>query len=373
MTAFTRLGSSLWDWEPWTELSAEARLLWLALYTSAEAKRHVPGLWQGGFAAMADAARMPVDVVITALDALIERDLVEYDRKTRVLRLCELPDAGEYPTNGKVILGWWTKFNTVPACQVRDAHVRTIALLLETGSKLQRSRASKDVTANHQEAWATTFGTIVVPSPRRRGVRRLAESDTSTHHQPSLFPSKAAAESPVQQNDGSSPQVGVDPVDNSASLRQSNEIRGPETLSDRVWDRNRIPDPGSRIPEFFSDSGSGTEPGAEHVQPPRTAPALALVPPYSAVEVLAEMAKGNWDPAFDFSHQAALGAIIPSWVSQRITMDDVKLLAEYSVHSQRRLSARWMLGCDMAAEVGVARRALEWRDVRSQAMSKSLP
>ena len=376
MTAFTRLGSSLWDWEPWTELpTAEAKLMWLALYTSAEAKRHVPGLWQGGFGAMADAARMPVDVIISALDVLIDREMVEYDRKFKVLRLCELPDAGEYPTNGKVIRSWWTRFNTVPACPVRDAHVRTIGWILDTGSKLVKSRSSKEVTMNHQEAWSETFGTIVVPSPRRRGVRRLAESDTSTHHQPSLFPSKAAAESSVQQTDASYPQDQCPAVDNSASLRQSNKINGPETLSDRVSDRNRIPDPGSRIPEFFSDSGSGTGAGGEHVPPQqaRQAPALTLVPPYSANEVLAEMAKGNWDPAFDFGLQAALGAIIPSWSAQGVTLDDFKLLAEYSVHSQRRLNTRWMLGCDMVAEVGVARRSLEWRDVRSAAMSKSLP
>ena len=104
MTAFTRLGASLWDWEPWTELpTAESRLLWLALYTSAEAKRHVPGLWQGGFGAMSDAARMRTDVVIEALDVLIDRYLVEYDRKFKVLRLCELPDTDEYPTNNKMI------------------------------------------------------------------------------------------------------------------------------------------------------------------------------------------------------------------------------------------------------------------------------
>ena len=133
MTAFTRLGSSLWDWEPWTDLAPLPRVLWLALYTSAEAKRHVPGLWHGGIPSMADAARLPPDDVIDALDKLLQRELVEYDAKLRVLRLCELPDAGEYPSNGKVILGWWTKFRTVPQCPVHDSHV-----------KLLRGSATKD-------------------------------------------------------------------------------------------------------------------------------------------------------------------------------------------------------------------------------------
>jgi hypothetical protein len=373
MTAFTRLGSSLWDWEPWVELpTAESRLLWLAFYTSAEAKRHVPGLWQGGFGAMADAARMPVDVVISALDVLITRELVEYDRKFKVLRLCELPDAGEYPTNGKVIRSWWTRFNTVPQCPVRDAHVRTISWILETGSKQVRSRTSKDVTVNHLEAWSETFGQIVVPIPRRRGVRSLAESDTGTNVQPSLFPSQASYESPVHRNEPGCPQVQSHAVDNSDSVRQLNDINGPETLSDRVSDRNRIPDPGSRIPEFSSsDSGSGMVVGGERT--PTQRPALSLVPPYSAAEVLAEMAKGNWDPAFDFTLQPALGAMIPAWVAQGVGLADLALLAEHSVHSQRRLNVRWMLGCDMKAEVSTARRALEWRDVRAQAMAGSLP
>lgn len=371
MTAFTRLGSSLWDWEPWTDLpSAEARLLWLALYTSAEAKRHVPGLWQGGFAAMADAARMPVDVVITALDVLIDRGLVEYDRKTRVLRLCELPDAGEYPTNGKVILGWWTKFNTVPACPVRDAHVRTIAWILDTGSKLVRSRSSKEVTAHHQEAWSTTFGTVVVPTERRRGVRRLAESDTSTHVQPSLFQSKASPETPPQNSDAGSPQDQCRPVDNSAALHQLNKNNSPETLSDTLSDRNRIPDPGSRIPDLFSDSGSG-KPGQGQQQDGAGRPALTLVPPYSASDVLAELSKGIWDQQFDLSHQAALGAIIPTWVSLRVTLDDVKRLAEYSLHSRQSGNLRWLLGCDIVAEVSKARRLLDWRDAKAQAVASS--
>src|SRR5690349_17629174 len=110
MTAFTRLGSGIWDWEPWTRLGASARVLWLAIYTAAEGRRCVPGLWHGGVPTMADAARMQPDEARDALDQLLEHELVEYDPKTRVLRLCVLPDAGEYPSNGNVIKSWWTRF-----------------------------------------------------------------------------------------------------------------------------------------------------------------------------------------------------------------------------------------------------------------------
>src|SRR5882724_5806912 len=95
LSAFTRLGSALWNWEPWVTRTEITRLFWLALYTSGEAKRHVPGLWQGGFPSMADAARISPDKVIDALDELLDHEMVEYDPKTRVLRLCMLPDPGE--------------------------------------------------------------------------------------------------------------------------------------------------------------------------------------------------------------------------------------------------------------------------------------
>lgn len=373
MTAFTRLGSSLWDWEPWTDLAAPPRILWLALYTSAEAKRHVPGLWHGGIPSMADAARMAPDDVIAALDTLLERDMVEYDVKYRVLRLCELPDPGERPSNGKVILGWWTRFRTVPACPVRDSHVRLLAWICDEGSKL----SGKEFTPNHKAAWDETFGTIVVPQPRRRGVRRLADSDTGTQVQPSLFSplpmALGSGNGIAPQGEAGYPQHPQPAVDNSAALHQLKEIRGPETVSDTVSDTNRIPDPGSRIPDLLSSSG---EVGTGGVWPGRGPwPALALVPPFTAAEVICEMAQGRWwDPAFDRTHQNALSAMISTWAATAgVTLADFALLREYSAISGQRMSVRWLVGCDIASEISKARRTLDLRDVRANAMADSTP
>jgi hypothetical protein len=369
MSAFTRLGSAIWDWEPWTELGATARVMWLALYTSAEAKRHIPGLWQGGIPSMADAARMAADDVRMALDQLLERELVEYDPKFRVLRLCDLPDAGEYPTNGNVIRSWWTKFNTVPGCPVRDAHVRTIAWILDTGSKRLRGQDQK-VTANHQQAWSETFGTIVVPASRRRGLRRLADNDTGTPSQPSLFPSKAISvpnDSPVGKIPTASyPQETSLSVDNSAVLRQSNEISGPERVTERVYETlsvtNGIPDLGSRISDLSSLSGGG----GGHDSGMR--PTLVLVPPYTAIHVLEWLARGLWDQTFDKAYQDALGALISRWSSDGVTQDDWRVLAEYNAISGRRWNARFLVGCDIQAEIATARKTLDWRDVRAKDM-----
>lgn len=368
MTAFTRLGSSIWDWEPWTELEAMPRLLWLAMYTSAEAKRHVPGLWHGGLPSMADAARMKPDDVIYALDTLLERDLVEYDPKFRVLRLCELPDCGEYPNNGKVILGWWTRFQTVPTCPVRDAHVRTLEWICTEGAK----RSGKTFTPHHMEAWQGTFARIAIPAPRKRGVRRLADSDTGTQVQPSLFAPLAGAvplgSGIAPQGESSYPQVSCLPVDNSAALHQPNKIRAPETVSDTVSDTNRIPDPGSRIPDLSSLSGEGGWGGGHE----SGRPVLTLVPPYAVADVLRELAAGPWDPASDRTHQNAIGALISTWVAQGWGVAEFALLAEYNRHAGRRWNARALVGCDLRAELETARRTLDWREAQV-AMMRGAP
>ncbi len=315
---------------------------------------------------MADAARMQPDQVLGALDHLLDRELVEYDPKTRVLRLSMLPDAGEYPSNGRVIRGWWTKFKTVPECGVRDAHVNTLRWIMTHGALV----SGKLVTADHQSTWDDTFGRIAIPTPRRRGVRRLADSDTSTHAQASLFATSTMALPPGISGEASYPQSPVESVDKSVSVRQMNEIRGPETVcetvSDTVSHTHRIPDPGSRIPEssFLSGSGEGGLGGGHASGKPR----FTLVPPYSAVQVLHELAQGPWDRSLDSGCQEAVGAMIPTWVAAGIIGADFRVLAEYNAHSNRRWSARLLLGCDLVTEISTARKVLDWRAVREAAM-----
>jgi hypothetical protein len=364
VTAFTRLGSCLWHWEPWVGLPSErAKLLWLALYTTGAAKRNAPGLWEGGISSMTDASHMDVGDIIGALDTLLERAMVEYDTKVRVLRLCVLPDAGEYPSNGKMVRGWWTRFRSVPECDVRDAHVTTLRWIIDTGAR----QAGRSVSADHENAWHDTFAQVKIPPPRRRGVRQVADSDTSTHVQPSLFSTAfGSGNGFTPQSDPSCPQNLQQAVNNSASLRQPNEIGGPETVSDTVSDTNRIPDPGSRIPEIWISSGEGERGRGDRL-------VLALVPPYTVGDILREVAKGKWDPAFDRACQDALSAMIPVWVAARVTLDDFALLREYSASGGPSMSARWLLGCDLVAEISRARTVLNWRDAQAKAMANSPP
>lgn len=360
MTAFTRLGAGLWTWEPWVALRcAEAQLLWLALYTTSAARRNAPGLWQGGIPVMAEASNLAPDAVVSSLDRLITQELVEYDPKYRVLRMCALPDPGEYPANGNGIRSWWTRFGTVPECGVRDAHVPTLRWILEEGARRGRKRGSSAVLSqDHERAWQETFATVHVPSSRRRGVRTLLNSDTSTHAQPSLFASpNGSSEGTYSQGRAS----GREHVDNSDSLHQSNEIRGPETVPGTVTATNRIQDLGSRISSGEGEGGRGAR------------PVLALVPPYTGADVMTELVRGEWDRTHDRTHQDALSAMIPVWVAEGVTLADFAVLAEHSRMAHQKRNLRWLLGCDLAGEIHRAKLAVDWRDVTARNMADSMP
>lgn len=356
MTTFTRLGSSIWDWDPWTSLDSDAtrvgllaQKLWLALYTSSEAKRHAPGLWQGGIPSMADAARMPADEVVQALDRLLERDLVEYDQKYRVLRLCELPDPGEFPSNGKVVLSWWTRFKSVPPCPVRDAHVRTLRWIMDEGAR----QRGAPLTPDHESAWRGTFGTVQIPAPRRRGIRRLADSDTGTQVQPSLFGRSGSGNGIQGGQDQNSPQNDPQVVDNHASMRQHNQINNSDTVSDTISDTNRISDLGSRI-LASGEGGLGGEVG------PR--PVLTLVPAYTVDDVLREMRQGRYESNFDTTHLEALVERVQKWVAMRVPLDDFRVLAQATTVFGGVWNARRLAGCDLQTEAASARRTLAERE-----------
>lgn len=205
MSSFTRLGAALWSWEPWVALGPVthgpmAQVLWMALYTSPEAKRAVPGLFHGSVGTMAEASRMQPDDTWTALNVLLDREMVEFDQRARVLRMCApephtpLPDAGEFPMNGKTICGWWNRFKTIPDCQVRNAHVATLWWIVETGARAASSETRKTLgmgdgkpTPSHMAAWEKEFARVPTPPKRRRGVRQLGDTDSATSVQPSLF------------------------------------------------------------------------------------------------------------------------------------------------------------------------------------------
>jgi hypothetical protein len=268
----TRISPRLWSWQPWVSLpTVHARLLWLALYTTPEAKRMPAGLWHGGIGALAEAATMGADDVISSVSTLLDRRLIEYDKANRVIRLTELPDRGERPHNGSVIRGWWTSFKSVPQCAVRDAHVPFLAWLAEP------------FTNDHQRAWDDTFATVKTPKGR---VGTRSVTDPTSERQPDLF----------QVNSGSPDTVS-------------------DTVSDTVWD------PGSGI----RDQGSGSEREGGGKKPPL---------PFTVAELLAaldESSGGRFRGTGPFDRRlgSPITAVIRELDAQGLGMDDVRQVGQW--------------------------------------------
>jgi hypothetical protein len=287
-TTFTKVGGDAMNWERLRPVPIVGRYLYWGLYVSH--RRALIGLWNAGLPTIADAAKMAPDDALAGLDALLEHDLVEYDRHREVLRLTELPDRCERPQNPSHLQSIWTRFRAVPACQVRDAHVRTLEWLIAGMDEAPKP--------SMVEQWGKTFGTIPVPAPRKRGVRRLLDSDTSTSAQPSLFTNPSETVVLIAKQD---------------------------TVSDTVSDtlRSTIYDLGSSS----SDLGE-SKPQAIH---------LGLVPlsadPFTATEMLEAVAAeshGRFAPGpVDERLHEALSATIRACVTAEVGLPDLRVVGKW--------------------------------------------
>jgi len=278
MSSFTRLSALVWEWPRLTALDFVARAFWVLLYTAPHARKGVPGIWHGSVSSMADAARMEIDEASRCVDLLIDKELVEYDPRHRVLRLMELHDAGEWPSNPNIMLSWWKRFQDVPECGVRDAHVQTIRWMLDRGARDAANNVSRKPTAKHEDIWAQTFGTVTIPVTRRRGVRRLADfyNDTSTEVQGGLFAVPIpSAPSKLPPSDSEQPfQTDINPQDDAGSVdcADLNKISTPETLSKGSGE-------GEGEGEGAISDLSSLRGGSGEISTAHTRPVLTLVPP----------------------------------------------------------------------------------------------
>lgn len=236
MSLFTKIGTGLWNWDPFRRLERNyddvvgrcTKLFWLGLYTTPEAKMVVPGMFLGSITTMADACRIPADDARTYLHRLVEDDMVEYDIERRVLRMVALPDYGESPTNGKAILGWWRRFQTVPECNVRNAHVSTLRWIIDEWCR----HSGKALSHDHANAWSQTFGQISVPLAKRRSPKHV-QTDLFTASDPFLSGSpksnnldRNTCSTRVEQD----PDPDLDPGSQSPEERGSGGERPPPPL-----------------------------------------------------------------------------------------------------------------------------------------------
>jgi len=309
-TTYTKVGGDLFNWERLRPLEIATRYLWVGLYISH--RRTIIGLWNAGLPTIADVAKMQPDDALTALDELLQHDLVEYDRNKDVLRLTEFPDRCERPQNPSHLQSIWTRYRGVPNCPVKYAHVETLEWLLT--DPIEAPKPSMI------EQWQKTFGTIPPQAHRKRGVRRLLDdSDTSTAVQPSLFTQSG---SPV-----------VHPTKS-------------DTVSDTVSPHPLIYDQRSKISDLpIRESNGRAEIELPIVYgeiplgvPPPTRPSLALVPlpadtPFTIDQMLHELeaeSAGRFAAGpLDHRLSEPLYATIRACGESRVGLDDLRVVGRW--------------------------------------------
>lgn len=331
MGDFTSLGAKIWRWRRWRVLDAHTRLFWLGLYTSLHAKQYPPGLWKGGISVMVEETGYTGEQVVRSLDRLLAADLVEYDEENAVLRMTELPDAGEWPSQANWLKGWWNRFKMVPECAVRDAHIPTLRWILDEGARERGNVVSHNV----EQAWLDTFARVTIPPMQRRGVLRLeGNSDTSTAVQPSLFSGLLSPPTPEL-------------LPGASRVPEATSSEGSETLD---YDSGNVSHATagrpSNNPRTTLDRGSGIGIGTGSLSSggigglstgpgdaPVARPTLVLVPPPGAftVDGLAALWKGSpyWPPVLADGQRFDLGHAIAALPAAAAAVDVLALLGQY--------------------------------------------
>jgi len=337
---FTRVGVNLWHCPWFVELEDREQVLWLVLYSSAAAKRSVPGLWHGGIGTIADACpHWASSKVLSSLDVLIDRELAQFDRNYSVLRLTRFPDGGERAHNALALAGWWNRFRLVPQCRVRDAHVASLRWLLDQG----------EVGEKMCEVWRQTFATISESSSSSGAARssRLTDSDTSTGAQPSLFGSVNL------------PSEGIQEVtDTRGGTKHPSRMDAPSTGSGS----------GSGL---GSGSGSGSPDGVVVGSVGAGQGLQLVVPEYTAEEFLSELARGYGTGVASVhavvrdTLRAALYATIRDLSARGIPLVDVSLAGKLAASAMPPLQRQWPschpdeLLCVWASQPGVVVSAIQ--------------
>jgi hypothetical protein len=208
---------------PVRHLDPVALKLWMVIYT----KSIIPGLWTGDVQDLSSQSFLSAEDTLRGLDELRSRELIEFDRAHRVLRLTQLPDAGEWPAAPTILKSWWGHFNRkVQACPVRDSHVSVLRWLVDEGARQSSKNTSGRPSALHEQIWSETFASVGIPVPRRRGVQRFGESGLETVNQPSLFALLEPRPSQVVETETDS-STGVD----KSGPREINTLSGSERVS----------------------------------------------------------------------------------------------------------------------------------------------
>lgn len=344
---YTAIGSLLHRWKPLRALmhapddllGNAAKHLWLQLYTIPEAKSGLPGLLAVSINGIAEATGNAPELVRSLLDRLIEHELIEYDIAESVLRFTQLPDTLEYPHNANVIKGWWRRYRNIPNCPIKAAHVVTLRWLLDERTR-ETGKAPPEWLVS---SWADTFGTISVPAPRRRGVRRL---------QMNLFP-ESSDSGPEPSGNGSAVMDEGRSVTKIASDPKPKEIKVRETVSEPF--PNGPEQDRDQVSVSSSGSGGGSGEGHDTGNASSSRPHLALVPestpygPEALLRTLERDSHGNFVGHHTDALLPALRDVVAQLCAHGVTLADLALLSSWlgrglevaGRDGQRYLGAWW--------------------------------
>lgn len=365
---FTRIGFLFWEWQPVRHLDPVALKLWMVIYT----KSIIPGLWTGDVPDLASQSFLSSEDTLRGLEILRDRDLIEFDRANRVLRLTQLPDAGEWPAAPNILKSWWTTFNRkVSACQVRDAHVATLRWLVDEGAKSSAKNVAGKPSPLHEQIWSETFATVSIPASRRRGVRSFGEADMGTYHQPSLFSNPfPEASVPVVDVVPQSPER--PPVDNSGP----NEINNSDGSGRVSKPSGEGEGAGDGVFSFSEEGGSGggVAGGKPHLvlvpMPPEPPPAgvvaeVEMFDPETLSETLRSGLGRHNGFRFSPGQERELAELVSRLAAIGIGEPDLPVLADWLAHGGMRITGVsvslytqvdwWLEGDHLAKSVRSAR------------------
>lgn len=153
--AYANIDPAMWD-DPYfytlpaADGSRDAQILWFYMLTGPEAVHGVPGLIQTSVSGLADALRMESHPCDEACRVLLERELIEVDLQSRLIRIPGAP-AHRRPGNPNVLLGWHRRWRNLPKSPLKYAHISSIHESLE------------QLSPKVKRMFADTFGKEPIP------------------------------------------------------------------------------------------------------------------------------------------------------------------------------------------------------------------
>jgi len=148
-------------------MSLDARAVFWGLYVGRSANLLAPpGLFLGGLTALADESGVGIVTAQNAIAEMVKQGIVQVDERRKLIRLTEMPDRGNRPSNGKCIYGWYRRWEELPNSPLKYRHIELLAWLCQPFTK------------DHEGAWAHTFGGEDI-QPRFRVAMEQGERDSS--------------------------------------------------------------------------------------------------------------------------------------------------------------------------------------------------